>query len=48
MIGPVLDAHDYAKANIAMYKRVSQPSFIYTVQVKQKDYDQAKKITTGS
>lgn len=40
-IGSALDARSYANANLPMYKGASQPSFIYTVYVKPKDYDLA-------
>ena len=47
-IGSALDARSYANANLAMYKGASQPSFIYSVYVKPKDYDRAKKLVKGS
>ena len=47
-IGSALDARSYANANLAMYKGASQPSFIYSVYVKPKDYDRARKLTRGS
>lgn len=43
-IGSGIDAHTYARANLAMYKEAAQPSFIYSVYVKRKDYDQARKL----
>ena len=36
-----IDAGTYARANIAMYKGASQPTFVYTVYVKRKFYDRA-------
>ena len=47
-IGSAIDARTYAKANLAMYKGSSQPSFTYSVFVKPKDYDRARKLTKGS
>lgn len=47
-IGSAIDAQTYANANLAMYKGASPPSFIYTVYVKPKDFDRAKKLVKGS
>lgn len=47
-IGSGIDAHTYARANLAMYKGAAQPSFIYTVYVKRKDYDHARKLILES
>ena len=47
-IGSAIDAQTYANANLAMYKGASQPAFIYSVYVKPKDFDQARKLTKGS
>jgi hypothetical protein len=47
-IGSAMDAQTYANANLAMYKGASPPSFIYTVYVKPKDYDRARKLVKGS
>jgi hypothetical protein len=48
VIGSAFDAQSYARGNIAMYKGASQPSFIYSVYVKAKDYDRARKLVKGS
>lgn len=47
-IGSGFDAASYARANLALYKGASQPSFIYTVYVDRKDYDRAQKLISGS
>jgi len=47
-IGSGLDAHSYARANLAMYKGASQPAFIYSVYVRRKDYDLARKLMLES
>jgi hypothetical protein len=44
VIGSTFDAQSYARSNISMYKGSSQPSFIYMVYVKRKDYLRAKKL----
>lgn len=43
-IGMGLDAAAYARANLAMYKGASEPTFIYSVYVNLKDYKRAKKL----
>ncbi|MBN1371176.1 MAG: hypothetical protein JW987_04380 [Anaerolineaceae bacterium] len=43
-IGMGLDAAAYARANLAMYKGASDPTFIYSVYVNLKDYKRAKKL----
>ncbi len=43
-IGSSLDARSYANANLAMYKGASQPSFIYSLYVKPKDYERARNL----
>ncbi len=43
-IGSSLDARSYANANLSMYKGASQPSFIYSVYVKPKEYERARKL----
>ena len=43
-IDSAIDASTYARANIAMYKGALQPTFIYTVYVKQKVYDKAMEL----
>ena len=40
-ITSAIDAQTYARANIAMYKGASKPTFVYTVYVKRKFYDRA-------
>ncbi len=47
-IGSAMDARSYANANLAMYKESSQPSFVYSVFVKPKDYDKARKLISES
>ena len=47
-IGSAIDARSYANANLAMYKGSSQPSFVYSVYVKPKDYDKARKLIKTS
>jgi len=44
-IGSAFDAHTYAKANLAMYKKAAQPTFVCSVYVKPKDFALAKKLT---
>ena len=43
-IGVGLDAHSYARANLALYKGASQPQFVYSVYVDRKDDDRARKL----
>ena len=43
-IGMGLDAAAYARANLALYKGASEPTFIYSVYVNLKDYKRAKKL----
>jgi len=47
-IGAAFDARSYASSNIATYKGASQPSFIYMIYVKKKDYDRASELIFGS
>ncbi|MBN1265729.1 MAG: hypothetical protein JXA25_09565 [Anaerolineales bacterium] len=47
-IGSAMDARTYANANLAMYKGASQPTFIYSVYVKGKEYDRARNLVKGS
>ena len=44
VIGTAMDARSYARSNIAIYKGSSQPSFVYIVYVKPRDYLQAKRL----
>ena len=43
-IGTAFDARSYARSNIAMYKGASQPTFVYMIYVKKKDYDRASEL----
>lgn len=47
-VGMAFDAGSYARANLAMYKGSSQPSFVYFVYVSRKDYTRARKLLYGS
>lgn len=47
-IGSGIDAHAYARANLALYKGASQPSFIYAVYVRRKEIDKARKLIATS
>ena len=40
-LGSAIDARDYARINLSMYKGASRPSFVYSVYVRRKDYDRA-------
>ena len=42
-IGSSIDAASYARANLSLYKGASQPTFIYSVYVRRKDYERARK-----
>jgi len=42
--GSAYDARSYAGANVAMYKGSTQPTFIYMVYVKRRDYARAHEI----
>mgnify|MGYP000854868101 FL=1 len=46
-IGTALDSITYARANLAMYKGSNQPSFVYMVYVRHKDYEQAHDLVYG-
>lgn len=46
-VGSSMDARDYARANLAMYKGAAQPTFIYTIYVSRKDYDHARQLVRG-
>lgn len=43
-VGSAIDAGTYARANLAYYKGAPQPTFVYYVYVKRKDYDRARKL----
>jgi len=43
-IGMGMDAAAYARANLAMYKGASEPTFIYSIYVNLKDYKRAQKL----
>jgi len=46
-IGSGIDAHAYARANLALYKGAQQPSFVYYVYVRRKDYDRARRLISA-
>lgn len=43
-IGSGFDANAYARSNLSLYNQGVQPTFIYTIYVKRKDFDQAWKL----
>ncbi len=47
-VGTALDSRSYAGANIAMYKGASQPTYVYMLYVKRRDYQRARELVFGS
>lgn len=43
-VGSSIDAASYARANLSLYKGASQPSFIYYVYVRRRDYERAREL----
>lgn len=43
-IGTGMDAMSYARSNVAMYKGSSQPTFVYYVYVRRKDFQRALEL----
>ena len=48
IVGAGMDASSYARANLPMYNQGVQPTFIYTVYVRRKDYALAHKLLYGA
>jgi len=40
-LGSMIDSRTYAASNLAMYKGAAQPTFVYAIYVRKKDYQRA-------
>ncbi|HOA21709.1 MAG TPA: hypothetical protein PKL82_04385 [Anaerolineaceae bacterium] len=47
-LGSYIDARSYAASNIALYKGSQQPSFVYAIYVRPKDFKRAQALIAQS